>query len=436
MAVSRRSLLAGFGGLATASLLVGCSKNGGSTNASGNSGGSQTDQLNVFYWGAASREALTNKMFALYAKKYPGLSAKGQFLSFDNYFDKLATLAAAGSLPDIIQMNPGSLSQYGEAGQLLDLSTLSLNLGDYQQAALASGQDKGKQYGLAFGYQYVTMFYNASLVKAAGVPVPTGLSNTWDDWTSYCQKLQAKLPSGVFAMTDASSDSNSFESWMVGRGKSLFTTDGKLGYTVQDATDWFDYWTTLRKMGLTSPAADVVTYIQTGDITDSPFTKQKAVLTLGINVGFEGDQMVNKAPLAIAPMPAGTSRRCETNHFFGWSASAKTKDTDAVKKFFEMWFTDVAVIKLLGTDRALPASQSQLQDLKASADPAALKLLNFSIANPDIKPFNPPGTPAVIGSELDDALLRAAEAIVTGKSTAAQAAQAMTTDVEQTLNGG
>jgi len=423
----------GIGGLATASL-VGCTSTTSGKGSSGGSGGNKSAELSVFYWGAASREAITNKMFERYAKKYPGLSAKGQFLSFDNYFNKLATLAASGSIPDIVQMNPNSLSQYGDSGQLLDLSTLKLDLGDYQHAALASGQVKGKQYGLAFGYQYVTMFYNSSLVKAAGVPVPTGLSHTWDDWTDYCEKLQAKLPSGVYAMTDVSSDSNAFESWMTGRGKSLFTPNGKLGYAVDDATAWFAYWTELREKGLSAPAADTVTYIQTGAITDSPFTKQKSVLTLGINVGFEGDQTVNKAPLAIAPMPAGPSQRCETNHFFGWSVSATTKDTDAVKKFLEMWFTDPAVIKLLGTDRALPASQSQLKELKAGADPAALKLLDFSIANAGIKPVTPSSTPASVGSELVEALQRAAESIATGKSTPAQAAQTMTADVKQTLS--
>jgi multiple sugar transport system substrate-binding protein len=409
--------------------VVGCSNSG----RSGGGSNSASKQLSVYYWGSDSRATITNKVFDVFAKKYQGLSAKGQFLTFNNYFDKLATLAASDSVPDIIQMNPGSLSQYSESGQLLDLSTLSLDLGDYQPSALASGQIQGKQFGLAFGYQYVTTFYNTEIVQAAGIPVPTDLSSTWDDWVEYSLRLQAKLPSGIFAMTDGSSDSNAFESWIVGRGKSLFTEDGKLGYDVSDAADWFNFWTGLRAKGAIAPAAETVTYIQSGTVTDSPFTKGKAALSLGINVGFQGYQQVNKAKLDVAACPAGPDRRCESNHFFGWSVSAKAKNTDAVKKFFELWFTDPEVIKLLGTDRALPASADQLAELKDNADPATKRLLDFSIEHPEIKPFNPPATPAAVGNEQSDSLQRAAEAVLTGTSAPDAAAQQLVDDVTQAL---
>lgn len=429
--LSRRALIAGLGGGMASWALSGCSGTGaGGATAGSGQGGSK--QINAFYWGSDSRAKLTNQVFDLFAKKHPGMSVKGQFLAFSNYFDKLGTLAAAGSMPDLLQTNPGSLSQYGENGQLMDLSTLNLDLGDYQDPALQTGRANGKQYGLAFGYQYVTVFYNADMLKAAGSEPPKDPAS-WDDWANFAVQLQGRLPAGTYAMTDSSSDSNSFESWMVGRGKTLFTDGGKLGYDVGDVTDWFDYWTGLRAKGAMAPAADSVTYVQTGAVTDSPLTKGKAAMSLGINVGFQGYQQLNKATLDLAACPTGPARRCETNHFFGWSVSAATKATDAVKAFLEFWFTDPEVVQIVGTDRALPASKTQLEALDKTADGPTKKLLAFSLAHPGIKPLSPPATPSSVGSKQDDSLRRAAEAVVTGSSKPSEAAQKLVQEVQAAL---
>ncbi len=430
-ALSRRSLLAGLGGSTAALALAGCSKESGGPSGSGKG---EAQQISAFWWGSDSRAQLTNQVFEQFAQEHPGMSVKGQFLAFNNYFDKLATLAAAGSVPDLLQTNPGSLTQYGENGQLLDLATLDLDLGDYQDAARQSGLANGKQYGLAFGYQYVTVFYNADMLEKAGGTVPQD-PVSWDDWADFAAQLQGSLPAKTYAMTDSSSDSNSFESWMVGRGKSLFTEDGQLGYDAGDVTDWFDYWTGLRSRGAMAPAADSVTYVQTGAVTDSPVTKGNAAMTLGINVGFQGYQQLNEATLDMAACPVGPAGRCESNHFFGWSVSAKTKVTDAIKAFLEMWFTSTQVVQTVGTDRALPASQTQLEALDKVAEGATARLLKFSIAHPDIKPFSPPSTPATIGNRQTESLRRAAEGVVTGSSKPADAAQKLVQEVQAALKG-
>ena len=428
--LSRRALIAGLGGGMASWALSACSGAGaGSTTGSGQGGGKQ---INAFYWGSDSRAKLTNQVFDLFAKKNPGMSVKGQFLAFSNYFDKLGTLAASGSMPDLIQTNPGSLTQYGANGQLLDLSTLNLNLGDYQDAALKTGQANGKQYGLAFGYQYVTVFYNADLLKAANTELPKDPAS-WDDWADFAVQLKGKLPANTYAMADCSSDSNSFESWMVGRGKTLFTDGGKLGYDAGDVTAWVEYWTGLRARGAVAPAADSVTYVQTGAVTDSPLTKGKAAMTLGINVGFQGYQQLNKAALDLAACPTGPAGRCETNHFFGWSVSASTKASEAVKAFLELWFADPSVVQIVGTDRALPASKTQLEALDKVADGATKQLLKFSIAHPGIKPLSPPATPPSIGSKQDESLRRAAEAVVTGSSKPSEAAKKLVEEVQAAL---
>src|SRR5699024_311693 len=48
---------------------------------------------------------------------------------------------------------------------------------------------------------------------------------------------------------------NFFIGWTLANGKSLFNDEGKLGFTEQDLTEYWNMWETVRKAGVTMPAA-------------------------------------------------------------------------------------------------------------------------------------------------------------------------------------
>ena len=78
--------------------------------------------LRVSWWGSQSRHDLTQQALELYMKNNPHVKIEAEFTDWSGYWDKLATQAAGGELPDIIQMDYSYLSQYASSKQLADLN--------------------------------------------------------------------------------------------------------------------------------------------------------------------------------------------------------------------------------------------------------------------------------------------------------------------------
>ena len=55
-------------------------------------------------------------------EKNPNVVIETEFTDWSGYWDKLATQAAGGGLPDIIQMDYSYLNQYASSNQLADLN--------------------------------------------------------------------------------------------------------------------------------------------------------------------------------------------------------------------------------------------------------------------------------------------------------------------------
>ncbi|WP_165553894.1 ABC transporter substrate-binding protein [Kribbella capetownensis] len=410
--ITRRNFLAaaGLASLSAAGLTA-CS--GGS--AGGDAKGAAN--LEVIWWGADDRAAITNSILAMYGKKYPGNTAKGQFLPFGDYFNKLNTLAASNSLPDIIQLNLPNLAAYVKNGLLLDLG--DVDLGDYAKASLETGKIDGKLYGINFGYQYLTVMYNTELVTKSGLAVPKDPAD-WNAWGDFGVELAKKLGNGVYGMSDNSAESNTWASWLTSRGKGLFSTDGKLAHDEGDAVAWYQYWSGLRDRGAIAPGAESQTYVSNGGAAVDPLTTGKSVISMSPIVQFQGYQKVNKVPLGLAPCPTGPSGRGEVNAFFGWGISSKTKNPQAAKDFLNLWFTDPGAFKELGLDRAIPASKKQLDTVSQGATGAIKTMLGF-MDSYTISPASQPASPPSIGSKVQDSLTRAAEAVLAKKLSPEQA---------------
>ena len=61
--------------------------------------------IRVAWWGNQTRNDLTVKALELYTEQHPNVTFETEPSSWDGYFDKLATQAATGSLPDIYQQD-------------------------------------------------------------------------------------------------------------------------------------------------------------------------------------------------------------------------------------------------------------------------------------------------------------------------------------------
>ncbi|WP_323511564.1 ABC transporter substrate-binding protein [Subtercola sp. RTI3] len=128
-------------------------------------------------------------------------------IAYDGYQDKVRTAMGSNQAPDIFfNWSGGSIRDYVDAGKLLDLDDAVSKDSSFKDAFVPSifnvGQIDGKQYAIPMrGTQPVVMFYNKTVLSAAGI---ADAPKTMDDVMSDIPKLTA---SGVtpFALAGAGS---------------------------------------------------------------------------------------------------------------------------------------------------------------------------------------------------------------------------------------
>ena len=96
---------------------------GGTGESESSTGGSMT----MTWWGGQQRHEQTQQLLDLYASENPGITIQGTPSNWDGYFEKLATQAASGSMPDIVQMDYLYIKTYASNGSLLDMTVYAEN---------------------------------------------------------------------------------------------------------------------------------------------------------------------------------------------------------------------------------------------------------------------------------------------------------------------
>lgn len=135
----------------------------GNTPAVSNSA-SEKVKLRVMWWGSQPRHEATLKALELYTEKNPHVTFEPEYSGMDGYLDKLSTQAAAHNEPDIIQMDPGWISDWTSRNQLEALDG-KVNLADLTPSLLPIGQKDGQQYGVPLGSVAFGMIYDKAALE-------------------------------------------------------------------------------------------------------------------------------------------------------------------------------------------------------------------------------------------------------------------------------
>lgn len=157
--------------------------------------------LSAFYWANDEGDlAIWKEQIALVGQRQPQLEVKFDTATFDNYHDKLLTMAGAGTLPDVIMDNGFRVSSLAARGVTKSLMPYiskesGFDLNDFVKPAQEMGSHKGEIHCLFYDFVGLLPFYNVDLFDAAGVPHPDA-SWTWDDFTSRMKQLTKTGPDG------------------------------------------------------------------------------------------------------------------------------------------------------------------------------------------------------------------------------------------------
>ncbi|GAB3544928.1 ABC transporter substrate-binding protein [Actinopolyspora lacussalsi] len=335
-------------------LLAGCG-----TSADGAAGGKI--ELQFSWWGNADRAEVTNEAVELFEQRNPDIEVQTSFSSYNSYIQKLATQAAGGNAPDVMQLDYRQISQYASAGLLLDLDEQSaINTENVTSAMLRTGQSSGEQYAIPMGRTSQVMVYDSARWQRAGVAEPE-YGWTWQDWSRAMRELgEATDRTGA---TDPGWSEDWFEVWLRGRDKSLYTDSGKLNY---DAADLAQFWRTtneLSQQGAVSPARQT-TQID-GSAANMPFGRGNALSGFTWDSAVGGFQALIGDSLRLAPLPVGPDGT--PGQYFKPSmligASANSPHPEAASKLVDFLINDPRAGEILGVSRGLPVNRTIREDI-------------------------------------------------------------------------
>ncbi|MGC0369567.1 sugar ABC transporter substrate-binding protein [Microbacterium sp. SLBN-111] len=143
-----------------------------------------------------------------------------------------------GNSPDILLIDNPAVSTLVEAGIVTATDENGLQVGDVSENILGAGVVDGKTYGVPIGANTLALYYNPTVLSAAGVD-PSSIKD-WSTLNAALEKVVASGKKGItFSGIGTEEGSFQFLPWFWGAGADLTKLDSAQAVSaVQLWTDW------------------------------------------------------------------------------------------------------------------------------------------------------------------------------------------------------
>jgi multiple sugar transport system substrate-binding protein len=411
-------------------LLAGCAKK---QEAAGSGAG--PIELQVAWWGGEARHKKTLDMIDVYMARNPNVKVVSQYAAYTDYWTRMATLAAAGNLPDVYLVQLTYLGEYASRGLMRPLKEVidskKIDVSRFTQGALSGSSYNNQVVGITLGDTTAAMVYNKSLLERVGHPLPKD-QMTYSEFGTYLKELAPKLPRGTVAFQLNNNNEAAIENFARNYGcYGVTSADGKqLGYTKEILANYISFYYDLLQAGV-SGSVELILDERSKQFADSLMGKgQMAVWFTNVNQGKIFQASVDDV-LGMARYPVGdnaTHPNIEAAVCSTWAISGRSTKVDAAADFINAMVNDWDLQKIYDMDIGVPGSMDIQQRLMAQLNPSnkvdvmknrEIELMQ-SILN-TIEPFN--GRPSNYGAIVDD-LHRRIDDVFFGNMTVQQAVDA------------
>ena len=148
--------------------------------------------LTFTFWGSAAEKSDMETAIRTFNETHPCIVVTGQHIPNTGYVEKITTMLASNTAPDVAYLSENQAFSWASEGRLLDLTPY---LGKTPEDTFIKNSiyrvgDTLMGTGLATGVMLI--YYNKDVFDAAGVPYPPSKASeawTWDQFVSYSQKL-------------------------------------------------------------------------------------------------------------------------------------------------------------------------------------------------------------------------------------------------------
>lgn len=197
---------AGVAALTVVGTLAGCGGSG--TEVTKDDSGATVIKFGINVANPAKQEPATNNIVEAFNKANKG-KYKVEFVAADteSHAKNMKLAASDGTLPQVFWVEGSQVTEFNEAGVLMDLTDFLDQNSDVKDALNGSEaafqDDNGVQYGLPYQSNVQGIFYNKDVFDKAGVDYPTD-DTTYDEFLDMVAKLK---DSGVTPLSIGSKNS-------------------------------------------------------------------------------------------------------------------------------------------------------------------------------------------------------------------------------------
>ncbi|GHV89947.1 ABC transporter substrate-binding protein [Spirochaetia bacterium] len=389
--------------------------------------------LRFAWWGNTTRDERSIKVAQLFMEKNPGVTVETEPTQWDNYWPKLNTQAAAGSLPDIMQQDYQYILQYTERNQLVDMNTYVKNgvidLSKWDESSLASGRLNGKLIALNLGTNALGLGVDIGALKEAGVTI-NDTTWTWKDFEQAALAVYQKT--GKQTAIERNQAHMNWEHIVRQFGLPFFAPDHKsLGFTNSAPAraalkENLDMYLRLRAAGALYDPED--SFIAGKAMEEEPISQGKAwngFYWSNQHVGFAN---AGKKPLEYYMYPTVNGNKApygtylKPSQFISMLSSSKSQDLAA--KFVNFFINDLEANRILLAERGIPVPTDVRADLSPRVDPGMKYLFDYiTKVTPYTTPIDPPDAPQA--GEVRDVMRPILLQCLTGKLDSATAVDEM-----------
>lgn len=296
-------------------------------------GASAKTTLQVISWWETGNEALVQMKNAFEAT-YPDIEVKYINVPSNQYYDKLLTIVAGGSPPDVAMLGMDQLATFASKGALTDITNLvkkDYPLDDLYPSITGALQWKGQWYALPRDVTTLTLFYNKKIFQENNVPFPDP-NWTWTDFLETCKKLTKVDANGkytYYAFNHPTYGDGWFH-WLAGAGGNFLNAEmNRSTLNTPEAIEALQFLVDLR---LKYHVAPTIPEAQALGKDEGLFISGKLAMYIGGVSRTMNFKDVAGLDWDVAPLPAGKKKvsRVWANL---WTIPRGTKNLDAAWKF-------------------------------------------------------------------------------------------------------
>ncbi|MGC5309459.1 ABC transporter substrate-binding protein [Micromonospora zamorensis] len=360
---------------------------GGLTGCSDDAATSTQDgpvELSVFWWGGPRRATLTEKVLRLYSERNPRVTFRVTWQGADGYYERLATQAAGGNVPDLVQIDDAMLTEYAQREIILDLTDRvadhRLDLRGLPEGLIRYGTVEGRTMAVAGGQTHAGVAFNRELLRELQVPEPrAGMS--WAEYISWAEQVTEASDGQVAGTMDGSGDYRALWLWLRSQGGELYRGE-QLGFGVEQLIAWFELWQRARRARAT-PGAALVEQADSGEPSRQLVVTGLTAASFAWSHQLPELQRLTGAELGMVGLPGPTGAQWARASMF-WAAFRGTRHPDTVTDVINFLTTNGEAGTVLGHERGLNASLAVRRYAEGSiTDPAQQRAAAFGAAIAD-----------------------------------------------------